>query len=57
MLLAIDIGNSRIKAAVFEQNILLEKFIFLKNELVERDNILNSFVEINNFIISSVGKQ
>jgi type III pantothenate kinase len=55
MLLAIDIGNSRIKAAVFEQNILLEKFIFLKNELVERDNILNSFVEINNVIISSVG--
>lgn len=56
MLLAIDIGNSRIKAAVFEQNILLEKFIFLKNELVEEiNNILNSFVEINNVIISSVG--
>ena len=32
MLLAIDIGNSYIKCAVFEQNTLLQKFIFKQDE-------------------------
>ena len=30
MLLAIDVGNTQIKSAVFEQNTLLQKEIFLE---------------------------
>ena len=36
MLLAIDVGNTRIKAAVFEDNTLLDLIIFDKNEMVEK---------------------
>ena len=32
MLLAIDIGNSYIKCAVFEQNTLLQKFVFKQDQ-------------------------
>lgn len=56
MLLVIDVGNSRIKAAVFEENILLEKFVFQKEKLVEEiNNIVDSFAKIKDVIVSSVG--
>ena len=57
MLLAIDVGNTQIKSAVFEQNKLLQKDIFpyldWKNNV---KNILNNFPKIENIVVSSVGK-
>lgn len=56
MLLTIDVGNTRIKAAVFEQNTLVEIFIFTKDELLnEVNNILNTFQKITNLVVASVG--
>ncbi len=36
MILTVDIGNTRIKAAVFEGNNALENFVFDKNELEKK---------------------
>ena len=36
MVLTVDIGNTRIKAAVFEGSTVLEKFVFEKNELEKK---------------------
>jgi len=56
MLLTIDVGNTRIKAAVFEQNRLVEIFIFTKEELLNQaNNILNTFQKIQNLVVASVG--
>ena len=56
MLLTIDVGNTRIKAAVFEQNTLLEVFVFTKEELLNQvDFILNTFPKIQNLVVASVG--
>lgn len=56
MLLAIDIGNTRIKAAVFEDNTLLEIFIFTSDEWVSKvENILFQYPKIAHFAIASVG--
>ena len=33
MILTIDVGNTNIKVAVFEQVNLIDKFVFQKNEL------------------------
>lgn len=57
MLLTIDVGNTRIKAAVFEQNTLLEIFVFTKEELSNQiKNILNQFPKIQNLVVASVGE-
>jgi type III pantothenate kinase len=57
MLLAIDIGNTRIKAAVFEANTLLELFIFTKEELLQKStSILQQYPNIINIVVASVGK-
>jgi type III pantothenate kinase len=57
MLLAIDIGNTRIKAAVFEANTLLELFIFTKEELLQKSTcILQQYPNITNIVVASVGK-
>lgn len=57
MLLAIDVGNTKIKFAVFELNTLVEKEIASnldwKNTL---EKILKKNIKIQNCIISSVGK-
>lgn len=57
MLLAIDVGNTQIKSAVFEHNTLLQKEIIpfsdWKNIL---KNILKNFPKIENIVVSSVGK-
>lgn len=57
MLLAIDVGNTQIKLAVFEQNTLIQKEIVgysdWKNEV---KNTLKNFPEIKNSVIASVGK-
>jgi type III pantothenate kinase len=56
MLLTIDVGNTRIKAAVFEQTTVVEIFIFTKEELLNQLNfILNKFPKIQNLAVASVG--
>jgi type III pantothenate kinase len=56
MLLTIDIGNTRIKYAVFEHNTMLENNFFLKSELISSiENLLNQYKNITDCIISSVG--
>ncbi|MFD2891952.1 type III pantothenate kinase [Flavobacterium chuncheonense] len=55
MLLTIDIGNTRIKSAVFEQNSLQEKFVFdTKDAKYNFEQILKKFPSIKNSISSSV---
>lgn len=57
MLLAIDVGNTRIKAAVFEDNTLLKVIIFDKKEVVEKINfILDQQSKIKAIVVASVGK-
>lgn len=57
MLLAIDVGNTRIKVAVFEKDSLLQKEVFLKEEAEKKiENIFQKFPEIENSVFSSVGK-
>jgi len=57
MILTIDIGNTRIKGAVFENNSELAHFIFLKDEVVTGiDKILNQFTTITNLVVASVGE-
>lgn len=56
MLLAIDVGNTRIKGAVFEKDKLVEKFIFPKEELEKKiKKILENFPKVENLAIASVG--
>jgi type III pantothenate kinase len=55
MILAIDIGNTRIKGAVFEDAILLEAFVFLKTELQKSiQNILETRKNITHLVVTSV---
>ena len=56
MHLIIDVGNTRIKAAVFEQNTLVELFVFTKDVfLTEINFILNKFPKIKKLVVASVG--
>lgn len=56
MILVIDVGNTRIKAAVFEDATLFEIFVFSKIELHKNiQNILNKFEKITDMVVSSVG--
>lgn len=58
MLLAVDIGNTRSKAAVFKDGSLLQYFVFPKNELRENIlSILGSHEEITDIVVSSVGHE
>lgn len=55
MILAIDVGNTRIKAAVFEDATVLENFIFLKTELEKNiENILKKHEKVSHLVVSSV---
>jgi type III pantothenate kinase len=57
MNLVIDVGNTRIKCALFERNRSLNTFIFFKNELQKSIlEILEKYKKISNIIVSSVGK-
>ncbi|MEW5676884.1 type III pantothenate kinase [Flavobacterium enshiense] len=57
MLLAIDVGNTRIKVAVFEKDSLLLKDVFFKEEAEKKiQNIFQKFPKIENSVFSSVGK-
>lgn len=56
MLLAIDIGNTRIKGAVFENDTVIESFVFSKNELEKKlENILKNFPKVTHLVVASVG--
>lgn len=56
MLLAIDVGNTRIKYAVFERNTILETSFFVKEELGMRvEKIVIQYPEIANIVVASVG--
>ena len=56
MILAIDVGNSRIKAAVFENSKLVEHFVFGKDNLENSLSIIiEKFSSITDLLVSSVG--
>ncbi len=56
MILAIDVGNSRIKAAVFENSKLVEHFVFSKDNLENSLSIIiEKFSSITDLVVSSVG--
>jgi type III pantothenate kinase len=57
MILTIDVGNSRIKSAVFENNTLIEASVFSnENFQTEIENILNKNQKIMVLVVASVGK-
>lgn len=57
MLLTIDVGNSRIKVAVFEHDKQLDLYIFETNEALKNfENIFKKYSKIQKIILSSVGK-
>jgi len=57
MILTIDVGNTQIKSAVFEQDTLIEKFVFLLSDFqISIEKILKKFEKISVLVISSVGK-
>lgn len=56
MLLAIDVGNTRIKAAVFEDDNLLELVVFTVLELQKNiQTILKSYPKVTDLLVASVG--
>lgn len=56
MILTVDIGNTRIKGAVFEQYTLVEFFIFEVEELQKKiENILKKYPNLQYLVVSSVG--
>jgi type III pantothenate kinase len=55
MILTIDVGNTRIKGAVFEGDTLLNPFICLKNELQKSiQDILKTHKGVTDLVVSSV---
>jgi type III pantothenate kinase len=56
MLLAVDVGNTKIKAAVFEDDALLGKFIFDKNDSEKKiEKIFSDYPGLAHSVLSSVG--
>jgi type III pantothenate kinase len=56
MLLAIDVGNTRIKAALFEANTLVETFVFGKEEYISRVAFfLELHPKIKTIVLATVG--
>jgi type III pantothenate kinase len=56
MILTIDVGNTRIKAAVFEGDSLLEYFVFEKVEVEEKiGKILKKYKNCTDLVVASVG--
>jgi type III pantothenate kinase len=56
MILTVDVGNTRIKGAVFEDDIILEQYIFDKKELQSTiRSILKNYSKITHLVVSSVG--
>ena len=56
MILTVDVGNTRIKSAVFENSIILEQFAFDKMELQKKIKIiLKKYQNITDLVVASVG--
>ncbi|MBC7642576.1 MAG: type III pantothenate kinase [Flavobacterium sp.] len=57
MVLTLDVGNTRIKSAVFEHHTMIKSYVFEKN-IFEKNilNILKKYPKIKNLIVSSVAK-
>ncbi|MDI1257537.1 MAG: type III pantothenate kinase [Flavobacterium sp.] len=56
MILTIDVGNTRIKGAVFENNTLIAHFVFLTEKLSQAiKKILKVHPEITHLVVASVG--
>jgi len=56
MLLAIDVGNTRIKAALFEANTLVETFVFGKEDFISQVAfILELHPKIKTIVLATVG--
>jgi type III pantothenate kinase len=56
MILTIDVGNTRIKGAVFENDTFLEQFLFEPNALQNAiENILIHYPNISDLVVASVG--
>jgi type III pantothenate kinase len=56
MVVAVDVGNTRIKAAVFEGSSLLQMWVFDKSELRKKiENILEKFHNCTDLVVASVG--
>jgi len=57
MLLVIDVGNTQIKAAVFEQNTLLKKEIIAYEDWqISLKKVIKKISEISILVVASVGK-
>ena len=57
MILALDVGNTRIKSAVFESNKLIELMVFENSELQKKIILfLKKYPSIQKLVIASVGK-
>lgn len=56
MQLAIDVGNTRVKAAVFESDVILSKRIFLVSDFVAEMTRFADNYNIKKAIVSSVGR-
>lgn len=57
MLLAIDVGNTRIKAAVFKHNTILERFVLDYADFKDgMAKILESHPALTDIVVASVGK-
>lgn len=56
MVLTIDVGNTRIKGAVFEEYKTVEFFIFSKDEIQEKiESILKKYEKVVYLVVASVG--
>ncbi len=56
MLLVIDIGNTRIKGAVFEHNTILQQFSFAADDLqIKLKAIANEFPNCKDIVVANVG--
>jgi type III pantothenate kinase len=55
MICTIDVGNTRIKAAVFEGSTLVEYFVIPNNRIKKSiENIVEKYLQVTNIVVSSV---
>lgn len=56
MILTVDIGNTRIKGAVFEGNTQIDTFFFIEKDFQKKiKNILKTHQKITDLVVASVG--
>jgi len=56
MILTVDVGNTRIKAAVFEGDNAIENFVFEKKNFENKiENILKKYPKCSDLVVASVG--